>query len=136
MKRPVTIYILFIFALINGLQAVYHALNFAGVLPFRLFGGEYKFINDQFLWGGVILTGIMALIWFWVAKMTWRLERGAYTFLITIAGLHLFVLFITYLAQTGWQELGSTILTNIVVLVLCALPSTRKALVPSRGWGE
>lgn len=135
MKRPLTVIILFIIAMINGLQATYNALAFAGILPFRLFGGTYNFFTEEFSWLGVIMTGSIAFFWFLAAWLLWTMKREAWGGLITVSGLYLIAIFVLLLGQTSWQELIAPIVSNVLVLILCALPSTRKALIPP-SWGE
>ncbi len=135
MKRPLTVIILFIISLINGIQATYNALAFAGLLPFRLFGGTYKFFTEELNGLGVFMTGSIAFAWFLTAWFLWTMKREAWTALITISSLYLLAILALLLGQTSWQELIAPIVSNVLVLILCALPSTRKALIPP-SWGE
>jgi hypothetical protein len=135
MKRPVTVIILFILSIINGLQSTYNSLAFAGILPVRLFGGSYSFFNEGVSWIGIFMTATIAFFWFLTAWMLWTMKREAWRSLITISGLYLFAIFVLLLGQTSWQELIAPIISNVLVLILCALPSTRKALIP-HSWGN
>ena len=136
MKRPISIYILAILSLINAIQSIYHALQFAGLLPFRLFGGSYGMTNESFGPAAIAVAGLFALIWIWLTWKILKLNQSAYNILIILTGLHFFIYLILLLLQVSWQELASTILTDILILVLCALPSTRSAIIKPRGWGR
>ncbi len=135
MKRPFTVIALFVLSLINGLLAAYKSLAFAGVLPLRLFGGKFIFFVENLSWIAVLFTAMIAFAWFVSAWLVWKMRRESWNTLITISGLYLLAIVIILLGQTSWQELILPILSNILVIVLCSLPSTRKALIPP-SWGD
>lgn len=135
MKRPITVIILTIMTLISALAAIYHALQFAGVLPFRLFGGGYKLFLPQFNTFGVVLSAIFALIWIYVAWMLWKLDSGGWNIAIVVAFINLAAYLVMILAGTSWQELALSMVIETLVIVLCLLPSTRSVFI-KKGWGR
>jgi len=135
MKRPVTVIILTILALLSALSALYHALQFAGVLPFRLFGGTYKFFLPSLNTFGIILAAIFTLIWLYVAWMLWKFDSGGWTISIVVSFIHIAANLLMLLAGTTWQEIVVPFLIDVLIIVLCLLPSTRSVYV-KRGWGR
>jgi hypothetical protein len=136
MKRPVSIYILAFLSFLNVLQSIYHTLQFAGLSPFKLFNGSYEYEDGGFGWVTIAISGIFVLIWIYLTWKILMLDQSAYNILVILTGLHFFIFIILLLLQVSWQELASTIITDILILVLCALPSTRKAIIKPRGWGQ
>jgi hypothetical protein len=135
MKRPTTVIILVILTLISALTAIYHALQFAGVLPFRLFGGGYKLFLPQFNTFGVVMSAIFALIWLYVAWMLWKLDSGGWNITIVVAFISLAAYLLIMLAGTSWQEVAASMIVDILIVILCLLPVTRSVYV-KKGWGR
>ena len=82
MNRPIAATILAILAVIAGVIAILDVLRYLGLLPILQLG-EMEFFGISIL--GAILAGIVALIWFGVARGLWNLDPQSWTFVVVIA---------------------------------------------------
>ncbi|HIE54136.1 MAG TPA: hypothetical protein EYP90_02955 [Chromatiaceae bacterium] len=79
MNRPIAVTILAILAVIAGIIAILDTLRYLNILPIASLG-PLNFFGFSFI--GAIMAGIVALIWFWDAKMLWTLDPRGWTFTI------------------------------------------------------
>lgn len=124
-QRTFAVYFLFFIAVLAGLLAVYHALQYFGILAFRLFDGRIEFFAFNFFAG--LMEALLAAIWFWAASMIWKLNPQGWLFAVVIAVINLVFAFVAVLGQTTFNELLPYILVNALALILGILPSTKKA---------
>ena len=82
MKRPFAVTLLAIVAVVAGLIAVMDTLRYLGLLPITALG-ELNFFGTNIF--GAILAGIVALIWFSVARQLWNLDAQGWLFVVVIA---------------------------------------------------
>lgn len=129
MNRTFWVYILFIIALLAGLLAVWQTLQFMGLMPFNVsfLGTEFKLFLPGVNWFAAFMEGILAVIWFWAAKMIWNLEPGGWLFMVAIATINLIFAFMALIGNGGGANLGLYAFINFLALVLGLLPSTKKA---------
>jgi hypothetical protein len=118
MKRTAAIYILAIIAVIAGLVAVVDTLRYMQWLfsPLSFIGGSLF---------GAILSGMVAIIWFWAAARIWNLDPRGWIFMVTIAAIYLIFDVVALIAGTPIDLLMGSIIINGLALILGLLPSTK-----------
>jgi hypothetical protein len=118
MKRTAAIYILAIIAILAGLVAVIDTLRYMQWLfsPLSFLGAP--------LFGG-ILSGLVAIIWFWAAIRIWNVDPQGWIFMVTIAALYLILDVISLIAGTPIELLMPSILFSGLALIIGLLPSTK-----------
>jgi hypothetical protein len=123
MKRTGAIVILAIIAVVAGLVAVVDTLRYLNILfsPFSFLGSP--------LLGG-ILTGLVALIWFWAAARIWNLDPQGWLFMVAIAAIYLIFDIIALIAGTSIELLLPSIVICVLALILGLLPSTKREFGP------
>mgnify|MGYP003573905988 CR=1 FL=1 len=125
-QRTWAIYVLFILAIIAGIMALLDAARYMGWLPIAALG-EMKFALPSAVWIGAIMSAIVGVIWFVVAKWIWDLNESGRLFVLVIAVVNLIVLVLAILGQTTFQAVALQVIINVIVLVLALLPSTEEA---------
>lgn len=128
-QRTVAIIILAVIATVAGISAVLDTLRFLGLFPMRLWG-ELEFYSVS--WLGAILSGILAVIWFTVARELWVLDKQGWLFVVLVATLNLILLLLSWLGDSSFQSVLPGLVINALALVLGLLPSTKAAFgIPS-----
>ena len=119
MKRTAAIYILAIIAVIAGIVAVFDTLRYLSLLfsPLNFIGGSLF---------GAILSGLVALIWFWAAARIWNLDPRGWLFMVSIAAIYLIFDVVALIAGTPIELLMASIVINLLALILGLLPSTKR----------
>lgn len=123
-QRTVPIIILAAVALIAALLNVVDVLRYLGLLPVAVFG-PINFFDVSIL--GAILAGIVALIWFGVARQLWNLDPRGWSFVVIIAVMNLIFLALAVLGRSTFQSVLLSVVVNVVALGLVLLPSTKAA---------
>ena len=124
MKRPLGVYILIILALVAALFSVYYTLVFLGV--FNPFVGLFSAVNPY--WFGVIMSGIMALIWISVLRWLWNLNPQGWLFVAALSALNLIVALINvFFTDASWDVMWPTLVLNGLILIYTQLPNTKAA---------
>ena len=118
MKRTAAVYILAIVAVLAGLVAVIDTLRYMQWLfsPLSFLGAP--------LFGG-ILSGLVAIIWFWAAARIWNVDPQGLVFMVTIAAIYLILDVISLIAGTPIELLLPSILFSALALIIGILPSTK-----------
>ena len=119
MKRTAAIYILAIIAVIAGIVAVIDTLRYMQWLF-----SPMSFLGSPVL--GAILSGLVALIWFWAAARIWNLDPRGWLFMVSIAAIYLIFDVVALIAGTPIELLMSSIFINGLALILGLLPSTKR----------
>ena len=119
MKRTAAIVILTIIAGIAGIVAVVDVLRYMQWLfsPLSFLGGSLF---------GAILSGLVAIIWFWAAARIWNLDPQGWLFMVTIAALYLILDVVSLIAGTPFDLLMPSIVISGLALILGLLPSTKR----------
>lgn len=129
MKRPIAAVLLTILAVIAGIIAIIDVLRYLRILPQITLPlgmlGEVNIYGGSIF--GAILAGIVAIIWFWVAKGLWNLEEQAWLFVVVIAIVYLIIDVVAIIAGTPYQALLLSIVVSGLALILALLPGTQKA---------
>ena len=131
-ERTWAIYILFILAIIAGLLAFVDAARYMGWLPIATLG-ELKFTLPSAQWLGALLSAMVGVIWFVVAKWIWDLNESGRLFVLVIAVVNLIILLLAILGQTTFSAVAIGVIVNVLALILALLPSSEEAF---RGGGS
>src|SRR3954453_12150385 len=103
--RTLAVTILAIVAVIAGIWNVMDTLRYLGLIPVvEVLGFGIKLFNVN--WLGAILSGIVAVIWFSVARQLWRLDERGWLFVVLIAAFDLFFLLLSMFGGTSFQAIA------------------------------
>ena len=119
MQRTAAITILAILAVVAGIVAIVDALRYLQVLFSPL-----SFLGAPLL--GAILSGLVALIWFWAAARIWNVDPQGWLFMVAIAAIYLIFDVIAVIAGTPIELLLPSIFLSALALILGLLPSTKR----------
>jgi hypothetical protein len=119
MQRTAAITILAILAVIAGIVAVVDVLRYLQFLFSPL-----SFLGTPIL--GAILSGLVAIIWFWAAARIWNVDPQGWLFMVSIAAIYLIIDVIALIAGTPIELLLPSIFISALALILGLLPSTRR----------
>jgi hypothetical protein len=131
-ERTWAVYVLFILAIIAGILAFVDAARYMGWLPIATLG-ELSFALPSAYWLGALLSALVGVIWFVVAKWIWDLNESGRLFVLVIAVVNLIILVLAILGASTFQSVALGVIVNVVALVLALLPSTEEAF---RGGGS
>jgi hypothetical protein len=123
-QRNAAVMILTVLAVVAGVLEVIDVLRHLGILPLgEVLGLQFYGVS----WLGAILSAIVAVIWFSVARQLWNLEPQGWLFVVIIAILNLVLLLAAVLGRTTFQAVSLGVIVNAAALLLALLPSTRAA---------
>jgi hypothetical protein len=123
-QRDAAVVVLTALAVVSGILEVIDVLRHLGILPLgEVFGLQFYGVS----WLGAILSAIVAMIWFSVARQLWNLDPQGWLFVVVIATLNLILLFASVLGRSTFQAVSLGVLVNAAALVLALLPSTKAA---------
>lgn len=123
-QRDTAIVILAALAVVSGILEVIDVLRHLGILPLgEVFGLEFYGVS----WLGAILSGIVAVIWFSVARQLWNLDPQGWWFVVVIASLNLVLLLASVIGHSTMQAVSLGVVVNVAALILALLPSTKAA---------
>ena len=123
MKRPFGVTVLAILAGIAAVLAGVHTFQALGILPYVI--GGFKF--HAFSLFNALMWALMVWVWCWLVSMLWKVEPGAWLFLVVITTFNLILDFTIILGQSTWQDVQVSFLINAVILIYCMLPGVRKS---------
>jgi hypothetical protein len=117
-KRTAAIYILAIIAVLAGIVAIIDTLRYMNWLfsPLSFLGAPLF---------GAILSGLVALIWFWAAAKVWNVDPQGWIFMVSIAAIYLILDVISLIAGTPIELLLPSIIISALALIIGLLPSTK-----------
>jgi hypothetical protein len=119
MQRTAAITILAILAVVAGIVAVVDTLRYLQFLFSPL-----SFLGAPIL--GAILSGLVAIIWFWAASRIWNVDPQGWLFMVSIAAIYLIFDIIAIIAGTPVELLLPSIFVSALALILGLLPSTKR----------
>ena len=122
-QRPWGVIVLTVLAVIAGLWDVWHVLLSLRILTVNF--GPFNFFGQGLF--GALTWGILALIWFTVARWLWRLEPSGWLFVVLTCILNLIMNFVSWIGGAPVTLLGLNTLLPLIALLIAALPSTRAA---------
>ncbi len=123
--RPVGVTILAILAGIAAVLAAIHALQFIGIFPFLV--GPSGYTVHFFSFWYALMYGLLVWVYIWLTMMLWRVQPGAWMFLVIVTLFYLTLDFISMLGATTWQDVSFSIIVNAIILLYCMLPGVRTA---------
>src|SRR5213078_4577543 len=124
-ERPIGVTILAILAGIAAVLAAIHALQFLGILPFFIGSSGYKVHAFSFWYA--LMYALLVWVYIWLTRMLWRVEPGAWMFLVIVTMFYLILDFFSLFGATTWQDVSFSILLNGLILLYCMLPGVRRA---------
>jgi hypothetical protein len=123
MKRPFGVTVLAILAGIAAFFAAVHTLQSLGLFPVKIGPFSPHVFN---LWSA-IMWALMVWVWVWLVQMLWKMDPGAWLFLVVIATFNLILDFTYLLGQADWAEVQVSFLVNALILIYCMLPGVRRS---------
>src|SRR5215471_11237065 len=124
-ERPVGVTILAILAGIAAVLAAIHALQFLGILPFFIGSSGYKVHAFSFWYA--LMYGLLVWVYVWLTRALWRVEPGAWTFLVIVTMFYLILDFFSLFGATTWEDVSVSVIVNAIILLYCMLPGVRTA---------
>lgn len=124
-ERNWAVWLLAALAVIAGLLALYDAARYMGWAPISL--GPIQFVLPTVQWLGAIMSAIVAVIWFMVAKWIYDLNPSGWMFVVIMAIIYLVLQFLAILGSTSWQSVMWGVLVCVLTLILAFLPGTKRA---------
>ncbi len=124
-SRPFGVTILAILAGIAAILAAVHALQFLGIIPFVIgpTGNAFHFYNFWY----ALMYGLLVWVYIWLTMMLWRVEPGAWMFLVVITFFYLILDFFSLFGATTWEDVSVSVIFNALILLYCMLPGVRRA---------
>jgi hypothetical protein len=123
-QRNAAVIILTVLAVLAAVHEVIDVLRYTGVLPMgEVLGLQFYDVN----WLGAILSAIVAVIWFSVARQLWNLDPQGWLFVVVIATINLVLLLAAVLGRTTFQAVSVGVLVNTAALIIALLPGTKAA---------
>src|SRR5947207_1412113 len=122
-ERPVGVTILAILAGIAAVLAAIHALQFLGILPFFIGSSGYSVHFFSFWYA--LMYGLLVWVYIWLTMALWRVEPGAWIFLVIVTLFYLTIDFLSLLGATTWEDVSVSIIVNAIILLYCMLPGVR-----------
>jgi hypothetical protein len=126
MRRPIGALALAILTFLQGVYAIFMTLIWLGIVGFSFVGRSVSFPEPQ--WGQAILTGVMALIYFYVSYGFWTVRIWAWIYGLLISGFNLlWLLFAVVGPDVTLEAVLVPLLLNLLVFGYLYHPSTREA---------
>jgi hypothetical protein len=122
-ERPVGVTILAVLAGIAAVLAVFHALQFLGIIPFFIGPVGIRTFNFWY----ALMWGLMVWVYIWLVQMLWQVDPRAWMFLVIVTIFELILDFTVMLGSSTWQDVSVSFLFNAAVLIYCMLPGVRSA---------
>ncbi len=124
-ERPIGVTILAILAGIAAVIAAVHALQFLGIIPFVIGPAGYTVRYVSFF--TALMYGLLVWVYIWLTMMLWRVQPGAWMFLVIVTLFYLTLDFISMIGASTWQDVSVSIIVNAIILLYCMLPGVRTA---------
>ena len=122
-ERPIGVTILAVLAGAAALVAVYHTLQFLGIINFKL--GPFEFRNLNLF--AALMYGLLVWVYIWLVQMLWKVDPSAWIFLVVITIFNLILDFLGMIGTESGIEYGWSIFLNGIILIYCMLPGVRSA---------
>jgi hypothetical protein len=124
-ERPIGVTILAILAGIAAVLAAVHALQFLGIIPFVVGPTGYKVHYFSFWYA--LMYVLLVWVYIWLTMALWRVEPGAWIFLVIVTMFYLILDLFMLIGATTWQDVSVSIIVNAIILLYCMLPGVRSA---------
>ena len=123
--RPIGVTILAILAGVAAVIAAVHALQFLGIFPF-FFSPSGIAIRYVSFWYA-LMYGLLVWVYIWLTMALWRVEPGAWMFLVIVTMFYLILDTIMLIGVSTWADVGVSVIINGIILLYCMLPGVRRA---------
>lgn len=133
-ERNWAVWVLAALAAIAGILNLLDAARYMGWLPIASLGNLNFFIPSA-NWLGAMLSAIVGVIWFVVAKWLYDLNPQGWSFVVVIAIFNLILLLLAWLGSSSWTAISLNVIVNAIALILALLPNTRAAFGQTRQRG-
>jgi hypothetical protein len=124
-ERPVVVTILAILAGIAAVLAAIHSLQFLGIFPFVV--GPSGYTVHFFSFWYALMYGLLVWVYIWLTMALWRVEPGAWIFLVIVTLFYLSIDLLQMIGASTWRDVSFSILFNGIILLYCMLPGVRTA---------
>ena len=124
-ERPVGVTILAILAGIAAVFAAIHAIQFLGIFPFVLGPSGYSVHYFSFWYS--LMYGLLFWVYIWLTRALWRVEPGAWMFLVIVTMFYLILDLFMLIGANTWQDVSISIIINGIILLYCMLPGVKSA---------
>ena len=124
-ERPIGITILAILAGIAAVIAAVHALQFLGIIPF-FFSPSGIAVRYVSFWDS-LMYGLLFWVYIWLTMALWRVEPGAWMFLVIVTMFYLILDALMLIGVSTWADVGVSVIINGIILLYCMLPGVRRA---------
>ncbi|RPI24147.1 MAG: hypothetical protein EHM70_21620 [Chloroflexota bacterium] len=125
-KRTWAVWVLAALAVLAGIVDLLDAARYMGWLPVAGLGDLNFFIANA-NWLGALLSAVVGVIWFVVAKWLYDLNPNGWVFVAVIAVFNLIVLGLALLGRSSWAAVSLGVIVNAIALILAMLPGTKEA---------
>ena len=119
-----------ILAILAGIAAVIaaiHALQFLGIFPFFFSPSgidvHVRYVNFWYS----LMYGLLVWVYIWLTMALWRVEPGAWMFLVIVTMFYLILDLFSLIGVTTWADVGVSIIVNGLILLYCMLPGVKSA---------
>jgi hypothetical protein len=124
-ERPIGVTILAILAGVAAVLAAIHALQFLGIFPFFIGPSGYKVHYFSFWYA--LMYGLLVWVYIWLTMALWRVEPGAWMFLVIVTLFYLILDFFMLFGATTWEDVSVSVIFNAIILLYVMLPGVRRA---------
>jgi hypothetical protein len=124
-QRPVGVTILAVLAGVAAVLAAIHSLQYLGLIPFVVGPSGYTVHFYNFWYA--LMYGLLVWVYIWLTMALWRVEPGAWIFLVIVTLFYLSIDLIQMIGASTWQDVSFSILLNGIILLYCMLPGVRSA---------
>jgi hypothetical protein len=124
-ERPVGVTILAILAGLAAVIAAIHALQFLGIFPFVI--GPSGYTVHYFSFWYALMYGLLVWVYIWLTMALWRVEPGAWIFLVIVTLFYLSIDLLQMIGASTWRDVSFSIILNAIILLYCMLPGVRSA---------
>ncbi len=124
-ERPIGVTILAILAGIAAVLAAIHSLQFLGIFPFVV--GPSGYTVHFFSFWYALMYGLLVWVYIWLTMALWRVEPGAWIFLVIVTLFYLSIDLIQMIGASTWRDVSFSIIVNAIILLYCMLPGVRTA---------
>ncbi len=124
-QRPVGVTILAVLAGVAAVLAAIHSLQFLGLIPFVVGPSGYTAHFYNFWYA--LMYGLLVWVYIWLTMALWRVEPGAWIFLVIVTLFYLSIDLFQMIGASTWQDVSFSILLNGLILLYCMLPGVRTA---------
>ena len=122
-ERPVLVTILAILAGIAAVIAAVHSIQFLGIFPFVV--GPSGYTVHYFSFWYALMYGLLFWVYIWLTMALWRVEPGAWIFLVIVTMFFLIIDLFQMIGVSTWQDVSFSFLLNGIILLYCMLPGVR-----------